>query len=193
MHWPVIGMLNAKYLVMPGEDGSPELQLNPYALGNAWFVDKLYSVDNANEESDALNTIDLSHEAVLDKSFAQYLPDYEPLIPEGASVVLNKYTPKELDYTSSSSQPGTIVFSEIYYPYGWKATIDGQAVDHYRVNYMLRAVNVPAGQHNIHFIFDPDSVRKGDIIASIFCYLMYAIVVLLIVKGIFEYIKKRKF
>lgn len=192
LHWPVIGMLNAKYIILPGEDGSPELQLNPYALGNAWFVDKLYSVDNANEESDALNTIDLSHEAVLDKSFAQYLPDYEPLIPEGASVVLNKYTPKELDYTSSSSQPGTIVFSEIYYPYGWKATIDGQAVDHYRVNYMLRAVNVPAGQHNIHFIFDPDSVRKGDTIAVICIIIMYLACLGIIGYGIFKCIRRRK-
>ena len=189
LHWPVIGMLNAKYIILPGEDGSPELQLNPYALGNAWFVDKLYSVDNANEESDALNTIDLSHEAVLDKSFAQYLPDYEPLIPEGASVVLNKYTPKELDYTCSSSQPGTIVFSEIYYPYGWKATIDGQAVDHYRVNYMLRALNVPAGQHNIHFIFDPDSVRKGDTIAVICIIIMYLACVVIIGGGIVKHIK----
>ena len=189
LHWPVIGMLNAKYIILPGEDGSPELQLNPYALGNAWFVDKLYSVDNANEESDALNTIDLSHEAVLDKSFAQYLPDYEPLIPEGASVVLNKYTPKELDYTCSSSQPGTIVFSEIYYPYGWKATIDGQAVDHYRVNYMLRALNVPAGQHNIHFIFDPESVRKGDTIALICIIIMYLACVVIIGGGIVKHIK----
>lgn len=189
LHWPVIGMLNAKYIILPGEDGSPELQLNPYALGNAWFVDKLYSVDNANEESDALNTIDLSHEAVLDKSFAQYLPDYEPLIPEGASVVLNKYTPKELDYTCSSSQPGTIVFSEIYYPYGWKATIDGQAVDHYRVNYMLRALNVPAGQHNIHFIFDPDSVRKGDTIAVICIIIMYLACAVIIGGGFVKRIK----
>lgn len=191
MHWPVIGMLNAKYLVVPGEDGSPELQLNPYALGNAWFVDKLYSVDNANEESDALNTIDLSHEAVLDRSFSSYVNDFEPSIPEDAEVVLNKYTPKELDYTCTSSQPGTVVFSEIYYPYGWKATIDGNPVDHYRVNYMLRAVNVPAGQHNIHFIFDPDSVRKGDTIAVICIILMYLIALVIITKGIYDIVAKK--
>lgn len=191
MHWPVIGMLNAKYIIIPDEDGNPKLQMNPYALGNAWFVDKLYTVDTANEESDALNTIDLSHEAVLDKTFAQYLPDYEPLIPEGASVVLNKYTPKELDYTCSSSQPGTIVFSEIYYPYGWKATIDGQTVDHYRVNYMLRAINVPTGEHNIHFIFDPDSVRKGDTIAIICILLMYLACACIIGFGIYKAIKRK--
>lgn len=191
MHWPVIGMLNAKYIIVPGEDGTPQPQINPYALGNAWFVDKLYVVDNANEESDALNMIDLSHEAVLEKTFTQYIPDYEPVIPEDASVVLNKYTPKELDYTCSSSQPGTVVFSEIYYPYGWKATIDGQAVDHYRVNYMLRAVNVPAGQHNIHFIFDPDSVRKGDTIAVICIILMYLASAVIICIGIFKCFRRK--
>lgn len=189
MHWPVIGMLNAKYLVMPGEDGSPELQLIPYALGNAWFVDKLHVVENANQESDALNIIDLSHEAVLDKEFSSFVQNLEPVIPEDASVVLNKYTPKELDYTCSSSQPGTIVFSEIYYPYGWKATIDGQAVDHYRVNYMLRALNVPAGQHNIHFIFDPDSVRKGDTIAVICIIIMYLACAVIIGGGFVKRIK----
>lgn len=189
LHWPVIGMLNAKYIILPGEDGSPELQLNPYALGNAWFVDKLHVVENANQESDALNIIDLSHEAVLDKEFSSFVQNLEPVIPEDASVVLNKYTPKELDYTFSTSQPGTIVFSEIYYPYGWKATIDGQPADHYRVNYMLRALNVPAGQHNIHFIFDPDSVRKGDTIAVICIIIMYLACAVIIGGGFVKRIK----
>lgn len=189
MHMPIIAMLNAKYIIVPGEDGTAQAQLNPSALGNAWFVDKLHVVENANEESDALNSIDLSHEAVLDKAFAQYIPDYEPLIPEGAGVVLNKYTPKELDYTYSTSAPGTIVFSEIYYPYGWKATLDGKPVEHYRVNYLLRALNVPAGQHNIHFIFDPDSVRKGDTIATICIILMYLIAACGIGLGIYKKVK----
>ncbi len=192
MHLPVIGMLNAKYFILPGEGGSPEISLNPYALGNAWFVDRLFTVDNANEESEALNMIELSHEAVLDRSFEQFLPEYQPSIPEDAQVVLNKYSPKELDYSCSSSQPGTIVFSEIYYPYGWKATIDGEPVDHYRVNYLLRAVNVPAGQHNIHFIFDPDSVRKGDTIAVICIIIMYLACAAIIGREIYRHIKARR-
>lgn len=185
-HWPVINMLNTKYLILPGDDGQPQAELNPHAFGNAWFVDKLHVVENANEESDALNTIDLSHEAVLDRSFSHYVTDFEPSIPEDASIVLNKYTPKELDYTCISSAPGTVVFSEIYYPYGWKATIDGVPVDHYRVNYLLRALNVPAGKHNIHFIFAPDSARKGGIISIICIILMYIACACIIAYGIFK-------
>lgn len=185
-HWPVINMLNTKYLILPGDDGQPQAELNPHAFGNAWFVDKLHVVENANEESDALNTIDLSHEAVLDRSFSHYVTDFEPSIPEDASIVLNKYTPKELDYTCISSAPGTVVFSEIYYPYGWKATIDGVPVDHYRVNYLLRALNVPAGKHNIHFIFAPDSARKGEIISIICIILMYLACAGFIAYGIFK-------
>lgn len=184
MHWPVIGMLNTRYVVVPGDDGQPVARMNPGALGNAWFVDKLHVVENAGEESDALNTIDLSHEAVLDRSFAGCVTDFEPSVPEDATVVLNRYTPKELDYTYSTSEPGTIVFSEIYYPYGWKASIDGEPVEHFRVNYLLRAVNVPSGTHNIHFIFDPDSVRKGETVATIFIVLMYVILAAGIVLGI---------
>lgn len=192
MHWPVIGMLNAKYIIVSGEDGQAVPQINPFALGNAWFVDKLHVVDNANEESDALNTIDLTHEAVLDKSFESFVPEYRPSVPAGASVVLNKYTPKELDYTYHTSQPGTIVFSEIYYPFGWKAAIDGQPVDHYRVNYMLRAVNVPAGEHSIHFIFDPDSVRKGNRVAIIFIIIMYLCIAGAVAYGVRGCVKSHK-
>lgn len=176
MHLNVIGMLNAKYFVVPGKNGAAEVQLNPYALGNAWFVDRLTVVDGANAESDALNALDLSHEAVLDRTFEPSLPDYSPAIAPDASVVLNSYSPKDLDYTCTNSCPGTLVFSEIYYPYGWKATIDGEKVEHYRVNYLLRAVNVPAGTHNIHFTFDPDSVHKGVAVSIFFIIVMYLMV-----------------
>lgn len=191
-HWPVIGMLNARYIILPDDDGGAKVQLNPYALGNAWFVDKLVIAKNANEESAALNSLDLSHEAVLDESFAEYVQDFAPSVPDGASVVLNSYAPGELDYTSDSLQPGTVVFSEIYYPHGWKATIDGQSVSHYRVNYLLRAVNVPAGRHNIHFVFDPDSVRKGNVVSTVCIVIMYLLTLAAIACGVLRLIRKRK-
>lgn len=172
----IISMLNAKYIVVPSEDGSAAVQLNDGAFGNAWFVDRLIPAENANEEMDALAQIDLRHEAVLDKSFADMAGNLEPGADSTAAVHLTKYTPKSLDYEYSASKPGTIVFSEIYYPYGWKASIDGTPADHYRVNYTLRALNVPDGSHSIHFEFDPDSVRKGDRIAMACVILMYAIV-----------------
>ena len=190
MHMPVIGMLNAKYLIVPGEDNQPAPQMNPYALGNAWFVDKILLVDNANEESEALNSIDLATTAVADRQFESFVQNPNLGIAPDAEVHLTAYTPKQLDYDYTSSQPGTIAFSEIYYPYGWKASIDGQAVDHFRVNYILRALNVPAGSHHITFIFDPDSVRKGDNIATACIILMYLLMAAALVLGARSLIRK---
>ena len=180
MNLPVIGMLNAKYLIIPDE-GQAAVRQNPEALGNAWFVEKLVVVDGARAESDALNSINLANTAVLDRSFAAFAANPEPGVAPDAEVRLTSYSPKTLTYESHSSQPGTVVFSEIYYPYGWKAFIDDVPTDHFRVNYLLRALNVPAGSHRITFTFDPDSVRKGDAIATVCVILMYALILFFIV------------
>jgi hypothetical protein len=187
----VLNMLNARYFVVPNGQGGTAVQRNVAALGNAWFVDELKIVDNANEESDALNYIDLRTTAVLDKEFASYVEDFTPGRDSTAIVHLTKYTPRYLDYEYTAGRPGTIVFSEIYYPYGWKATVDGKPVDIYRVNYMLRAINVPAGTHNIHMEFDPDSVKKGDTIAMVCIIIMYSIILFIIGLAVFRAVKKR--
>ena len=161
-------------------------------MGNAWFVDTLLVAENANEESDALNYLDLSTTAVLDKEFAGYVGDFTPERDPKAMVRLTKYTPRYLDYEYSTSKPGTIVFSEIYYPYGWKATIDGKPVDIYRVNYMLRAINVPAGTHSIRMEFAPDSAKKGDTIAMVCIAIMYTTILLVIGMALYRTIRKRK-
>jgi uncharacterized membrane protein YfhO len=193
MNMNVIGMLNAKYFIVPDQkSGQPQVQRNPYAMGNAWFVDTLLVVNNANEESDALNHIDLHTTAVLDKEFAGYVTDYTPERDPMATVHLTKYTPRYLDYEYSTDKPGTIVFSEIYYPYGWKASIDGQPADIYRVNYALRAINVPAGKHTIHMEFDPDSVKKGETSAMACIIIMYATILLIIGIGVYRILRKRK-
>ena len=191
MNMNVIGMLNAKYFIVSDKkSGQPQVQLNPYAMGNAWFVDTLMVVNTANEESDALNYIDLYTTAVLDKEFAGYVEDFTPERDSMATVHLTKYTPRYLDYEYSTSKPGTIVFSEIYYPYGWKATIDGQPADIYRVNYMLRAINVPAGTHKIHMEFDPDSVKKGNVISMIFIVIMYVTIFLVVGMALYRVVRK---
>ena len=190
LHWQVIGMMNAKYLIVPDDQGVA-IQKNDYAMGNAWFVEKLKVVDGGRAESDALNEIDLATTAVLDRSFASYVQDTAPGIAPDAEVHLTAYTPKQLDYDYTTSQPGTIVFSEVYYPYGWKASIDGTPVDHYRVNYLLRAVNVPAGSHHITFLFDPDSVRKGDAIATVCVILMYLFILAAIGLGLWRLTKNK--
>ncbi|MBR5018521.1 MAG: hypothetical protein IKX53_02665 [Bacteroidales bacterium] len=190
-HMPVIGMLNAKYLIV-GEEGQPVIQQNPYALGHAWFVEKLVVADDARAECDALNTIDLATTAVVDRSFTGQIASLEPGIAPDATVTLTAWSPKQLDYDISTSAPGTVVFSEIYYPYGWKASIDGTPANHYRVNYLLRALDVPSGSHHVTFLFDPDSVRKGDAISTVCVILMYLLILLLAGWGIYRYCKNRK-
>lgn len=183
MHWPVIDMLNTKYLIFNDQQsGETGVQLNPNAMGNAWYVDTLVVVDTPNQECDGLMEYDLHTTAVLDKEFAQSLkgyPEFAQIVnPKDsmASVVLTKYTPEYLEYDASSSEDGTIVFSEIYYPHGWKALIDGEPADHFRVNYLLRALNVPAGQHHIRFEFRPESVEKGNMLSMAFVIAMYLII-----------------
>lgn len=177
MHMPVLDMLNTKYFITKADDGSVQPMRNPNAMGNAWFVEKVQLVDDANQEIDALDKMDLHTTAVTDRSFEQYAAASAFAGPD-AQVHLLSYTPKSLDYEYSAQSAGTIVFSEIYYPYGWKASIDGKPADHYRVNYVLRAMNVPAGNHSIHFEFDPDSVRTGNTIATTCILIMYAVILL---------------
>jgi uncharacterized membrane protein YfhO len=129
---------------------------------------------------------------VLGKEFVNYVEDFTPEHAPDATVRLTKYTPRYLDYDYSTSKPGTIVFSEIYYPYGWKATIDGKPADIYRVNYMLRAINVPAGTHSIHMEFAPDSVKKGDTIALISIAIMYTTILLITVMAVISCVRKKK-
>lgn len=191
MDLDVISMLNAKYIVVSDESGQVVPQRNPYAMGNAWYVDSIMIVDTPNEECAALGNINLKNTAVLDKKFADYVTDFKSVNDSTASVKLNTYSPKELTYTSNAKNDGTVVFSEIYYPYGWKAFVDGKDADIFRVNYLLRAINVPAGTHQISMIFEPDSVKKGNTMSAIFVFIMYATILSFIVVGIYKVRKRR--
>jgi len=192
MHQPVIDMLNTKYIITSDQEGNAVPMLNPGAMGNAWFVSDIKVVDNADQESDALTAVDLRRVAVVGKDFAASVADRAPGIAEDAEITLTSYTPKSLDYKVKSSKDGTVVFSEIYYPYGWKATIDGRKADHFRADYVLRAMNVPAGEHTINFTFDPDSVHKGNTLSVICIVLMYLGVVLAAALGILKALRKEK-
>ena len=180
-HLPVLNMLNAKYIISGGQDGKPFAYTNPDAFGPAWYVDQLVCVDNANDESAALNELDLRHTAVYDSTYAQnkglfasgLCQDSIGLGNESpSSIVLTSHTPKTLTYEASTEQERLAVFSEIYYPYGWKATIDGEQADIFRVNYLLRAMVIPAGTHEIMMTFVPDSVRKGNTLSMI-CLIIF--------------------
>ena len=184
--YPVLNMLNTKYVILPlqGEQTAP--LLNPYAFGNAWFVDRISYVDNANAEIDAVGKIDLRHEAVADSKFKDALG--EPAAHQSTAVVtLKKYEPNELTYTVDSQKGGIVVFSEIYYP-GWTATVDGADTPVGRVNYILRAINVKPGKHTVVLTFKPASVKNTETAA----YVAYLLLVLAIAAGVFFEMKRRK-
>ncbi|MBR5686940.1 MAG: YfhO family protein [Prevotella sp.] len=160
----VLNMLNAKYFIMPMQYGPMAFQ-NATVMGNAWFVDKLSYVNNANEELDALGKLDLHKEAVADVKFKEILGEAIPQ-DSTATVMLKSYEPNRLTYQTQSEKGGVIVLSEIYYP-EWEAQVDGQPVEVGRVNYTLRALRVPAGQHEIVLSFFPKSVDKTETVAHI--------------------------
>lgn len=185
--FPVLNMLNTKYFIMPLQAGQTVPVQNPYAYGNAWFVDKVNYVANANEEIDAVGKYNLRHQAVADAKFREQLGESVP--QDDTSIAkLTQYKPNNLVYEVNSSKGGVVVFSEIYYP-GWTATIDGQPAELGRVNYILRALRVQAGKHTVVLDFHPTSLRKTETVA----YVGYGILVLLIIIGVWtEWKKKNK-
>ena len=177
MHMPVINMLNTKYFIVPDQDtGAPVVQLNPDAMGNAWFVEKIVEAKTPNEECDMLMTLDLHREAVVGSDYINNVSDLNPGADSLAHISLAKYTPEYIEYDAECSKPGTVIFSEIFYPHGWKAIVDGKPADLYRANYMLRAMNLEPGKHHIRLEFRPESVAKGNTISMTFVILMYLII-----------------
>ena len=177
----VLNMLNTKYFIFPaGQQGQPVPVENPYAYGNAWFVDKVQYVNNANEEIDALNDILPTETAIVDAKFKEQLKGVTEGYKDSLSTVrLTSYEPNRLIYKTSSPKDGVVVFSEIYYP-GWQATIDGQPVDIARADYILRAMNVPDGEHTIEMWFDPQSIHVTESIAyAALALLLIGVMVLL--------------
>ena len=185
--FPVLNMLNARYFILPLQDGQTVPVQNPYVYGPAWYVDKLTYVDNANAEIERVGKMDIRHEAVADKRFETQLKT--AVKQDSTSVVkLTSYMSDRLTYDVNSSKGGVIVFSEVYYP-GWTATVDGQPVELGRVNYLLRAVNVAPGKHKIELAFHPKSVTTTETIA----YVAYAVLLLaILLLAYIEYRKKRK-
>lgn len=163
----VLNMLNTKYFIFPaGQQRQTVPILNPHAYGNAWFVNKVQYVNNANEEIDALDSIIPTETAVVDARFKDVLKGtMESYKDSLSSIRLTSYTPNRLTYETNNAQDGIAVFSEIYYPDGWHVTIDGQPAELARADYILRTMYVPAGQHTIEMRFDPTSLHVTEGIA----------------------------
>ena len=163
----VLNMLNTKYFIFPaGQQGQTAPVLNPYANGNAWFVKNVQYVDNANQEIDALKSILPAETAVVDVRFKDVLKGTDDAYKDSLSTIrLTSYEPNRLVYETENAGDGIAVFSEIYYPDGWQATIDGQAAELGRADYILRTMYVPAGKHTIEMRFDPKSLHVTESIA----------------------------
>lgn len=162
----VINMLNTKYLIVPDrKSGQPKQYYNQDACGNAWFVDTIEFVNNPNEEIDALTNFNPKHKSIVDKKYKSYFENFQlPDSLSNATIKLTDYKPDELTYISNNTSDGFAVFSEIYYNdnKGWKAYIDDIHVSHIRVNYVLRGLHIPAGEHKIVFKFEPQTFYKAQ-------------------------------
>jgi hypothetical protein len=188
----VLNMLNVKYVLQTTEEGQPIPLQNPDANGNAWFVEKIIRVESADEEMKALDSLKTKDELVINlKEFGTIFKGtatlHELKRDSLAKIDLIEYKPNHLIYKSTNSNDGVAVFSEIYYPKGWKVTIDGKEAEMFRANYVLRALQIPAGKHTIEFKFEPEVVKKGSSIALFSSIGM----LLLLVGGIYFEFKKR--
>ncbi len=157
----MLNMLNVKYVIQRSEEGAYAVE-NPDALGNAWFINNLISVNSANEEMAQLKNLDVSNTAVINSNkFPEISLAKEFAVDSLAGIELVTYRPNYLVYRSSSREDGLAVFSEMFYPQGWKSYLNGKETPHFRVNYALRAMLVPAGDNRIEFKFEPEVVETG--------------------------------
>lgn len=172
----VVNMLNAKYRIY----GPDSVALNPGALGNAWLVDNISYVDSPDNEFLALQIIDPATEAVADGRFANVLGEAIPKVP-GDTIYETSYSPNRLTYSATTARGGVAVFSEVYFPWGWQATVDGEPVEIGRVNYILRAIKLPAGHHTVEMVFKVDAVKTTCAVASVATFFIYILMLAAIV------------
>jgi uncharacterized membrane protein YfhO len=164
----VLNMLNTKFIIQTDKEGKEFPTYNPNYNGNAWFVQKVKFVNSPDEEMKALDKLDSKNEAVVNqKEFGTQLKTNSFVKDTLSSIKLISYKPNHLKYVSNNVNPGLAVFSEMYYADGWNATIDGKAASHFRADYVLRAMEIPAGKHTIEFKFEPQVVKTGSTIALI--------------------------
>ena len=191
----VLNMLNTKYFIIgvpsnpqdPNSQKTPMAQRNPSACGNAWFVKEYKFVANADSEIKSLEKFKPKEICFIDKTFESQLTNFKPKFDSIATISLKTYAPNELNYESNTSSEQLAVFSEIYYAKGWNAYIDDKKAEHFRCDYVLRAMKVPAGKHSIKFKFEPETYQKGETLAGVSSILMY----IFLAFGIFMEFRKR--
>jgi hypothetical protein len=175
----VLNMLNTKYIIIPDNNHQPSVFPNPNAFGNAWFVQNFNLVENADAELGSIHKINPKETAIISKKFAEDLKGFNPGRDPSDAIVLEHYAPNDLLYNYKSKNNGLVVFSEIYYPKGWHAYVDGKLTPHFQTDYVLRAMILPAGEHKVEFKFEPSVYRVGEKIS-----LISSIILILVVIGL---------
>lgn len=186
----VLNMLNTKYFIVPDQSGVLQVQQNPDANGNVWFVNTLKKVQNATQEMNTLDSLDTKTTAIVDVNMFSELENFSIQKDSTASISIEKYAVTSLTYQSTSQKEQFAVFSEIYYDKGWNAYIDGKLVPHYSVNYVLRGMKIPAGNHRIEFKFEPKVIQQGSLISLVSYGLLIFIFLFWFVYEIKKTIKK---
>ena len=185
----VLNMLNTKFIIQTDKEGKEFPTYNPNHNGNAWFVQKVKFVNSPDQEMKALDSLDSKKVVVVNQ------PEFGPFfkgdltsfnVDSTATIQLLSYQPNHLKYVSNNSNPGVAVFSEMYYADGWNATIDGESASHFRADYALRAMKIPAGKHSIEFKFEPQVVKTGSTIALI------SFILMILLLGIAIYMEQKK-
>ena len=183
----VIDMLNVKYIIQTDDKNEPVAVKNDEANGNAWFVKELKMVKNADDEMKALSNLDTKKIAVTQQEVSSKLDvSKQYTVDSTATIKLTTYKPNHLNYVSNNKNEGLAVFSEMYYKNGWNAYVDGKLTDYLKVDYTLRAMNIPAGNHKIEFKFEPQVVKTGSTISLISSFLMLGFI------GVGIYLKRKK-
>jgi len=167
----ILNLLNTKYMIF-GDPSQPQAVPNPNANGNAWFVSDLKFAGTPDEEIKLIGDIDTKKTAVINADDKAYFNGKNVQQDSTASINLTKYEPNELEFKSQSKTGQLAVFSEVYYPHGWKVFMDEIEVPYIKADYFLRAVYVPAGTHNIKMIFEPEVIEKGKWI-SLICFALF--------------------
>ncbi len=164
-------MLNTKYIIFANpQTNQPQLQPNPYAYGHCWLVKNVRIVNGPVEEIQAIGNTNLRDTAIVQKSFSNVVT--QPQWDSSATIRLTKFDNDTMDYSFSSSRPQFAVFSEIYYPYGWNAYVDGKKAEYCKTDYVLRGMSLPPGQHAVRFVFEPSSYKTGVKISYIASFLI---------------------
>tara|TARA_R110000823_G_scaffold311448_1_gene437091 strand:- start:105537 stop:107972 length:2436 start_codon:yes stop_codon:yes gene_type:complete len=184
----ILNMMNVRYIITQTKNGGPVAQRNPYANGDAWFVENVLPAENANEEIQLLDSLDTKKTAVINKELLSKIPSQKIERDSTATIELFSYQPNHLVYEASTKSPQLAVFSEVYYPKGWSAYINGKPAEYFRANYVLRAMVIPAGNNKIEFKFEPKVIQTGSTISLV----SSIIFLLILLSGLYFAFRKKE-